>query len=125
MTIGVGVDLVEIAALQKSAEQSKRFIPRVFTAGEIEYCETKPLKYQHYAARFAAKEAVMKALGTGWDKGISWKQIEVQGSLGKKPDVVLYKAAKALALELHVKNIHVSLSHSGNYAIAQVILTTE
>lgn len=125
MIISIGIDLVEIAAFQKSAQQSKRFIPRVFTAGEIEYCESKPLKYHHYAARFAAKEAVMKALGTGWDKGISWKQIEVLGSFGNKPEIVLHNAAKEIALELHVKNIHVSLSHSGNYAIAQVILTTE
>lgn len=77
MVISIGIDIVEIEEIKKSIEQSKRFVQRVFTENEKEYCEHKVDKYPHYAARYAVKEAVMKALGTGWDKGVQWKLVEV------------------------------------------------
>ncbi len=77
MIISIGIDIVEIEEIKKSIEKSKRFVRRVFTENEKEYCEHKIDKYPHYAARYAVKEAVMKALGTGWDKGVQWKQVEV------------------------------------------------
>src|ERR1035437_7637538 len=94
MIIGTGIDITDIEGIKTSFEQNKRFVYRVFTAYEIEYCESKPFKYQHYSGRFAAKEAMMKALGTGWNNGISWKQIEVINNSNGKPEIVLHKEAR-------------------------------
>ena len=130
----MGIDIIEIEEIKKSIGASKRFIQRVFTNKEIEYCESKELKYQHYAARFAAKEAVMKALGTGWDKGIQWDQIETlnederqesanyqKNKRSGKPKVRLTGEALKVINEMKVDHILVSLSHSLNYAVACVI----
>ena len=122
MIMGLGTDIVEIASLQKAMEQSNRFAKRVFTEKEITYCESKPQKYQHYAARFAAKEAVMKALKTGWDKGVQWKQVEVINQSGGAPMIVPNGMAKELLDKMGATNIEVSLSHSEQYAIAVVCL---
>jgi holo-[acyl-carrier protein] synthase len=122
MIIGTGIDIVEIEGIKASFEQSKRFITRVFTPDEIVYCEKNPYKYQHYAGRFAAKEAVMKALGTGWNNGISWKQIEIVNNDAGKPDIVFHKQAKLLVAQKNVKSVHLSISHANQYATALVIL---
>ena len=121
MIKGIGTDIVEIKAIEKSILQSKRFKERVYTNSEIEYCENKPHKFQHYAARFAAKEAVMKALGTGWDKGIQWKHIEVLNEPNGKPLIQLIYKAKELAKENMVNDIYISLSHCEIYATAFVV----
>ena len=116
----LGTDIVEIASIQKAIEQNKRFALRIFTENEISYCESKPLKYQHYAARFAAKEAVIKALKTGWDKGVQWKQVEVINQFGGAPIIMTNGRAKELLDKMGGTNIEVSLSHSEQYAIAVV-----
>ena len=89
MIRGIGIDIIEIESVKKSMEQSKRFAQRVFTENEIIYCESNANKYQHYAARFAAKEAMMKALKTGWNNGIQWKQIEVINGASGAPTIVV------------------------------------
>jgi holo-[acyl-carrier protein] synthase len=127
MIISMGIDIVEIEEIKKSIENSKRFVQRVFTEHEKEYCEHKIDKYPHYAARYAVKEAVMKALGTGWDKGIQWKQVEVTNGNRRtetgvgKPEIRLSGEALKHAEEMGVNNIFVSLSHSRDYAVASVI----
>lgn len=122
MIIGVGVDIVDINSFTESFNESKRIRQRVFTETEIAYCESKPNKYQHYAARFAAKEAVMKAIGTGWDKGVQWKQIEVINDQSGKPTLNCTSKVLEILNEKNVKNYHLSLSHSESQAIAYVIL---
>jgi holo-[acyl-carrier protein] synthase len=168
MIISIGIDIVEIEEIRKSIENSKRFLERVFTPQEISYCEGKPNKNASYAARFAAKEAAMKALGTGWDKGVQWQQIEVvnvdrrrdkrdrvevnsewltvnskksnrsmvignqklqiansqqliANSQSGKPEIRLSGKALELSKEMEVNNIFLSLSHSKNCAVANVM----
>lgn len=136
MIISVGIDIIEIEEIKKSMEKSKRFPERVYTQKEISYCESKTNKYSSFAVRFAAKEAVMKALGTGWDKGVQWKQIEVVNGDRKKdekvkgeqwtvnsgkPEIRLTGKALKLAKGMGVANIILSLSHSNHCAIANVI----
>ncbi len=135
MIISMGIDIVEIVEIKKAIEKSNRFIERVYTPKEIEYCKGKIDKYSHYAARYAAKEAVMKALGTGWDKGVQWKQVETVNTKirrsetgdGKpdagsgKPEIRLNGEALKRANEMRVNKIVISLSHSQYYAVANVI----
>ncbi len=122
MIRGIGTDIIEIGSIQKSMEQSNRFAQRVFTEKEIHYCESKPNKYQHYAARFAAKEALMKAMKTGWNNGIQWKQIEVINHPGGAPALNVTGKAKEQLDKAGITTIDVSLSHSGQYAIAVVCI---
>ena len=122
MIKGIGTDIVEIKTIEKSILQSKRFKERVYTNNEIEYCEKKPNKFQHYAARFAAKEAVMKALGTGWDQGIQWKHIEVLNEPNGKPIILIRDKAKELTNKNEINDIYISLSHCENYATAFVVI---
>lgn len=121
MIVSIGIDIIEIDEVKGSISRSKRFVERVFTDSERKYCDSKENKYQHYAARFAAKEAVMKALGTGWDKGIQWKQIEIQNNTEGKPKAVLYGKAKELIGLLNVDKIYISISHNVKSTIAMVI----
>ena len=123
MIIAIGIDLVEVSRLEEVfARRGDRFRARVFTESEINYCESLGSKFASYAARFAAKEAVMKALGTGWSKGVGWKDIEVVSRPGIAPAIVLHKRALARMGEIGASRVHVSLTHSGDMAIAQVVL---
>jgi holo-[acyl-carrier protein] synthase len=123
MIIGIGIDLVEISRLEKVfARRGERFCARVFTEGEVGYCESLGSKFASYAARFAAKEAVMKALGTGWSEGVGWKDIEVVSEPGEPPAIELHRRARDRMREIGATRVHVSLTHSGNLAIAQVVL---
>ncbi|MFV0591513.1 MAG: holo-ACP synthase [Draconibacterium sp.] len=122
MIKGIGIDIVEIKTIKKSILQSKRFKERVYTNNEIEYCEKKSNKYQHYAARFAAKEALMKALETGWDKGIQWNHIEVSNERNGKPIILIRDKAKELTNKNEINDIYISLSHCENYATAFVVV---
>ncbi len=122
MIIGIGNDIVLITDVERSITSSPRFVERVFSISEQSYSESKPNKYQHYAGCFAAKEAVMKALGTGWNEGIQWNHIEVRHETSGKPRIELYDKAKKLAESLHVKEIHISLSHTEQCATAIAIL---
>ena len=119
--IGVGVDIVEVGRIRAALDNPRtgqRFRDRVFTAGEIAYCERRRTGAESYAARFAAKEAVVKALG----KLVGWKEIEVTRTDGP-PTIRLSGRAETRARELGVQRIHLSLSHTADHAIAYVIAT--
>ncbi|MBI4482425.1 MAG: holo-ACP synthase [Acidobacteria bacterium] len=124
MVKGLGVDIVEIHRIADSIERmGERFLKRVFTAGEISYCESRKNKYQHYAARFAAKEAAFKALGRGWQGGLSWRDVEVHNEPSGQPQIFLHGAARELARQKGMTEFHLSLSHTDQLALAEVILS--
>jgi holo-[acyl-carrier protein] synthase len=123
MIVGSGVDLVEVARIQKSIERyGDRFLTRIYTSGERDYVERKKNRYERYAARFAAKEAAMKAIGTGWRHGVTWLDFEVMNLIGGKPTLRLCGRGADFAARLHTKNIVLSLTHTETMAIAEVIL---
>ncbi len=116
---GVGVDLIAIERIRRSVQKhGNAFLKRVFTKEERRFCEQKSVSAQHYAARFAAKEAIMKLLGTGWGNGIKWIDISINRTSGEAPRVELTGQACAVADRLNIQKIHVSLSHSSTHAIA-------
>ncbi len=124
MIRGIGVDLVNVERIRRALDNPKtgeRFRDRVFTHSEIEYCEGRRGKYQSYAARFAAKEAVMKALGRGWSEKVSWQEIEVVRRPGGKPDIQLHGRTQGTATERRVKQFQLSITHTEDHAIAYVI----
>ncbi|MES2592911.1 MAG: holo-ACP synthase [Bacteroidota bacterium] len=121
MILGIGTDIVEVARIARSIE-TIQFREKIFSAIEIAYCETKTNKAESYAARFAAKEAFFKALGTGWRGGMAFNEVEISNDeLGKPSLQVLGKTAEIVA-EKNIKNFHISLSHTSGTAIAMVIL---
>jgi holo-[acyl-carrier protein] synthase len=123
MIIGTGIDIIEIERIEKAFDRrGTRFRDRIFTPGEIVYCEAQGSKYASYAARFAAKEAAMKALGKGWFDGISWTDIETVRTESGPPTLQFYGSALDRLNELSGNRIHLSLSHSRDLAIAQVVL---
>jgi len=120
--IGMGVDLAEVERIKAAIERhGEAFLRRVFTVGEREYCERFKNKYERYAGRFAAKEAAMKALGTGWRRGVRWVDFEVVRELGGRPTIRLDGTAKKIAEELGVTRIALSITHTEEQALAQVI----
>ena len=122
MIVGTGIDIVEVPRIAASLDRfGERFTRKIFTDDEIRYCESKQNKAERYAARFAAKEAAMKALGTGW-RGLGWKEIEVRRRPGSRPTVVFSGRAAELAERFGVVRASLSLSHTGQHAIAEVIL---
>ena len=125
MIVGTGVDIAEVDRIRESIERfGDRFLHRVFTDGEIEYCDRKAGRFESYAARFAAKEAGMKALGTGWNHGVRWRDIEVSRQPGGRPTIRFHGKAAEFAARLGAVHIALSLSHTAEQAIAQVILET-
>jgi holo-[acyl-carrier protein] synthase len=123
MIIGTGVDIAEVPRVRESIERfGDRFLHRIFTDGEIRYCEGKARRFESYAARFAAKEAGMKALGTGWSHGVRWRDIEVVRPKGQRPTIQFHGEAAAIAARLGTKNIALSLTHTSDEALAHVIL---
>jgi holo-[acyl-carrier protein] synthase len=100
----------------------ERFLRRVFTDGEIAYCRRRRDPIPHFAARFAAKEATLKALGTGLRMGVSWREMEVQREGGEAPTMVLSGRCRALLLAKGARRVLLSLSHDGDYALAQAML---
>ncbi|MCB5253651.1 MAG: holo-ACP synthase [Candidatus Cloacimonadaceae bacterium] len=122
MILGLGTDIVAVHRIERVIQSNPRFIEKVFSSSEQHYCSSKANPFQSYAARFAAKEAFMKALGTGWDEGICWTEIEVVNDARSKPGLALSGATKALALSRGTGQIFLSLSHEKDYAIATVIL---
>lgn len=122
--IGIGIDIIEVNRIEKALDKHpERFRSRTFTEREVAYCEKKKNKFQHYAARFAAKEAAMKALATGWRQGIGFSQIEVINAPSGKPDIIFHGRAGELFQASGAGTAHLSLSHTGEYAAAQVILS--
>lgn len=121
--LGIGVDLVENARIQHSLDRfGERFLQRVFTAGEIEYSQSMKYPARHLAARFAAKEAVSKAFGTGIGKAMGWKDIDVRRKPSGEPFVVLEGGAKNLAKERGVTAVWITLSHTENHAMAMIVV---
>jgi holo-[acyl-carrier protein] synthase len=125
MIVGTGVDICEVDRIRGSVERfGDRFLHRVFTEGEIQYCERKANRFESYAARFAAKEAGMKALGTGWNHGVRWRDIEVVRPRGQRPTIQFHGQAGAIAAKLGVKNVALSITHTADQALSHVILET-
>lgn len=121
--VGIGVDLVECARIQHSLERfGERFLRRVFTDGEIDYSMSMKFPARHLAARFAAKEAVSKAFGTGIGKSMGWRDIDVHKKPTGEPFLVFVGGAKQLAEKRGVENALITLSHSEEHAIAMIVL---
>lgn len=121
--VGTGIDLAEVDRIQAAIERyGPRFVERIFTPGEIAYVERKANRFERYAARFAAKEAGMKAIGTGWRRGIRWHDFEVANLPGGRPTLNLHGKAAEFAARLGVKRIALSLTHTAQYGMAIVIL---
>jgi holo-[acyl-carrier protein] synthase len=123
MIVGSGVDIAEVPRIRESIERfGDRFLHRIYTDGEISYCEHKASRFESYAARFAAKEAGMKALGTGWSRGVRWRDIEVVRQKGQRPTIQFHGQAAVIATRLGTKNIALSITHTSEQALAHVIL---
>jgi holo-[acyl-carrier protein] synthase len=123
MIVGTGIDITEVPRIRQTIERfGERFLRRIFTAEEIRYCDSKANRFERYAARFAAKEAAMKALGTGWSRGVRWVDCEVVRMPGGRPTMTFHGKAGEFAAKLGVKNAALSISHTAEQAIAQVIL---
>lgn len=122
MIVGLGLDVAEIDRIEAAiTRHGAPFLERVFTPREVAYCERHRHRFERYAARFAVKEAAMKALGTGWTQGVAWRDIEVVREPSGKPTLQLSGVARKVADRLGVNTISVTITHSGNLALAQVI----
>lgn len=124
MIAGIGTDLCEVKRIEKAMEApyGARLRERVFTPAEIAYAESKANRWERYAARFAAKEAGMKALGTGWRGGLSWQDLEVANLSSGRPTLRLHGVAAQIAERMGVRNISLTLTHTAEQALAIVIL---
>jgi holo-[acyl-carrier protein] synthase len=126
MIVGTGIDLVEIPRIQQSVDRyGQRFLDRIFTAAEQAYCLRKHNAAESLAARFAAKEAASKALGTGISRGVSWREIEVVREPGGKPGLRFHGRAAEIANRLGIRNAALSLTHSTDIAMASVVLEND
>lgn len=126
MIVGTGVDLAETARIERTlAQHGERFSKRIFTPQEIAYCEKSKNRSERYAARFAAKEAAFKALGTGWGAGVRWLDVEITHRPSGKPELVLTGQAHEVAQQLGVTRMEVSISHSDRYVVAVVIFESD
>jgi holo-[acyl-carrier protein] synthase len=122
MIVGLGVDITEVDRMEAAIVRHGRpFLERLFTPSEIAYCEKHRHSAERFAGRFAAKEAAMKALGTGWAQGVRWRDIEVVREPSGKPTLKLSGATRSIADRLGVKHIALTITHDGNTALAQVI----
>jgi holo-[acyl-carrier protein] synthase len=122
LIVGLGVDIAEVQRVQAVIERrGATFLRRVYTPKEIEYCEQFKNKFERYAGRFAAKEAAMKALGTGWRGGVRWVDVEVVREKGGRPTIALSGEAAKIAQRLGAKHISLSITHTETQALAQVI----
>jgi holo-[acyl-carrier protein] synthase len=123
MIVGTGIDITEVPRIAEAIQRhGDRFLRRIFTEGEISYCDSKANRVERYAARFAAKEAAMKALGTGWNHGVRWRDVEVCRQPGGRPTIAFHGRAAEFAEKLGAVHSALSLSHTAEQAIAQVIL---
>jgi holo-[acyl-carrier protein] synthase len=124
--IGIGTDIIECLRIAQMIERhGELFIGRVYTAREIEYCSSRKAATQHYAGRWAAKEAVLKALGTGWIRGISWRDVEVRNNEGGKPSIALAGGAREMCERLGIAEMLITISHCRTHATAFAIAVGE
>jgi holo-[acyl-carrier protein] synthase len=122
LIVGMGVDIAEVERVRRAIERhGEVFLRRIYTERERAYCEQFKNKYERYAGRFAAKEAAMKALGTGWRRGVRWVDLEVVREASGRPTLALAGEAGKIAAQLGVKNISLSITHTESQALAQVI----
>lgn len=125
MIVGIGIDLAEVDRIRAAIERhGARFIDRVYTPAEIAYVERKANRFERYAARFAAKEAGMKAIGTGWKHGVRWQDFEVANLPSGRPTLRFHRVAAQIADSLGVRNVALSLTHTDQQGMAIVILET-
>ena len=123
MVIGIGTDLIEIGRVEASIERfGERFLERIFTPGEIAYCMQKKASAESFAARFAAKEAGAKALGTGISRGVGWLEFEVEREPGGRPALLLHGRAAEIARDMGVERVSLSLTHTREMAMAVVVM---
>ncbi|MEJ2368895.1 MAG: holo-ACP synthase [Acidobacteriota bacterium] len=125
MILGLGIDLVRIERLRKAVKRHPAILDRLFTPGEQEMCLSRKDSDSSLAARFAAKEAFLKAVGTGWGRGMKWTDIEVAGGGGQAPSLVLHGEAEVLVRRMGAGAGHLSLAHDGGVACAVVVLEKE
>jgi len=120
--LGIGTDIIEVARIgQMIDKHDELFLRRVFTPLEIEYCGGRKSATQHYAGRWAAKEAALKALGTGWSRGIKWTDMEVANLMGGKPELKIHGVANEIATEMGIREMQISISHCRSFAVAYVV----
>jgi holo-[acyl-carrier protein] synthase len=123
--IGTGIDVIEVNRIERALTRTatgERFRARVFTEREVDYCESRGRpRFQSYAARFAAKEAAMKSMGTGWNRNVGWSEIEVVRERGKAPTIVLHGKTAEFARRRNISAFHLSITHTVRDAIAHVI----
>jgi holo-[acyl-carrier protein] synthase len=121
--ISIGIDIIEVRRVREVMARTPRFCERVFTQRERDYCDSRGVvAAQHYAARFAAKEAMLKALGTGWSGGIAWQDVEITPQESGAPVLQFYGRVRELYEQSGARRAHLSISHTTEHAIAQVIL---
>ena len=122
MIVGTGIDIAEVPRIRHAIQRfGDRFVRRIFTEGEIRYCDSKANRVERYAARFAAKEAAMKALGTGWRRGVRWVDLEVVRETSGRPTLAITGEAAKIAQQIGVKSVALSITHTESQALAQVI----
>ena len=122
MIFGVGTDIIEVARMEKMVARGRQYLETIFTEKERDYCETKARKSEHYAARYAAKEAFLKALGTGWRDGLAFCDIEIINDELGKPQVLLHGEVKNIFNHHQIRQTSISISHIKEIAVAFVIL---
>ena len=123
MIVSIGIDIIEVARIREVLRRTPRFAERVFTPAERAYCESRgAVAAQHYAARFAAKEAALKAFQTGWRGGISWQDVEISLLESGAPVLIFHGRVQELFISSGATGAHLSLSHTSEHAIAQVVL---
>ena len=123
MIVAIGIDIIEVARIREVLSRTPSVAQRVFTAAERQYCDSRGVaSAQHYAARFAAKEAMLKALHTGWRGGISWQDVEVAAKTSGAPYLLLHGVVQELFTASGATKTHLSMSHTHEHAIAEVIL---
>jgi holo-[acyl-carrier protein] synthase len=124
MIAGIGIDIIEITRVKKVIDNNPSFVRKIFSENEIQYCESKADPSLSFAVRFAAKEAFMKALGTGWNSEVSWVEIETVTDEKGKPELIISGKTYITLINKNIVNCHLSLSHEKGYAVANVILET-
>ncbi len=120
--IGIGTDIIEVLRIAQMIERhGELFINRVYTPDEIRYCQSRKMATQHFAGRWAAKEAILKAIGTGWRRGISWRDVEVLSAKAGQPAVSLHGGALEVAQGLGIEEVLISISHCRSHATAYAV----
>lgn len=122
MIFGIGTDIIEVARIEKMIARGRQYLDAIFTTAEVEYCEARARKSEHYAVRYAAKEATLKALGVGWRGGLAFSDIEVINDELGKPRVVVHGKTKEIFDQNQIRQTSISLSHGRDSAIAVIIL---